>query len=303
MDPLTRYESLINDMDAFLAACQRPLPQVARVNTIKATPSEVKATFTYAGIAYTKVEWHDGLFQIGEDTALGKTWPNFHGWVHGQEEVSVIPPLVLDPNPGDRVLDTCAAPGSKSTQLAALMDDRGLLVGNDSNLGRLSALRSNAQRCGVTNIVVTRADARNYSLKPFDMAKFDKTLVDVPCSCEGTVRKNPTVLEEWSLDHISGLGGIQRGILGRAIEVTEPGGTVVYSTCTFAPEENEAVLQYALDTYPCELVEFDLPLESAPGITSWQDDSFDSTMETAHRIYPHLNDTGGFFCAKFRVGS
>ena len=303
MDPLARYEPLVDDPSAFRAACERPLPSVVRVNDIKATPDRVRRAFAEAGVGHEPVAWHDGLFQLDESVSPGNTWPYVHGWVHGQEEVSAVPALALDPQPGERVLDSCAAPGSKTTQLAALMDDRGLLVGNDNNLGRLSALRSNAERCGVTNLVVTRQDARNFSLRPFGDEPFDRTLVDVPCSCEGTVRKNPDAVDEWSLDHVRGIAGVQKGILGRAIEVTRDGGTVVYSTCTFAPEENEAVLDHALASHDCRLVEYDLALEYVPGVTEWEGTTYDESMVRAKRIYPHHNDTGGFFCAKLEVGS
>ena len=303
MDPLARYEPIVDDPSAFRAACERPLPSVVRVNDIKATLDRVRRAFAEAGVGHEPVAWHDGLFQLDESVSPGNTWPYVHGWVHGQEEVSAVPALALDPQPGERVLDSCAAPGSKTTQLAALMDDRGLLVGNDNNLGRLSALRSNAERCGVTNLVVTRQDARNLSLKPFGDEQFDRTLVDVPCSCEGTVRKNPDAVDEWSLDHVRGIAGVQKGILGRAIEVTRDGGTVVYSTCTFAPEENEAVLDHALASHDCRLVEYDLALEHVPGVTEWEGTTYDESMVRAKRIYPHHNDTGGFFCAKLEVGS
>ncbi len=302
MDPLSRYDPLFDDPAAFHAACERPLPSVVRVNEIKSTPERVRRAFEEAGVEFEPVGWHEGLFRLGDGESPGNSWPFVHGWVYGQEEVSAVPALALDPQPGERVLDCCAAPGSKTTQLAARMDDRGLLVGNDNNLGRLSALRSNAERCGVSNLVVTRQDARNFSLKPFSGDRFDRVLVDVPCSCEGTVRKNPEAVESWSMDHVEGIAGVQKGILGRSIEVTRPGGTVVYSTCTFAPEENEAVLQYALEEHDCELVPFDLPLRSAPGVTEWQGKRFDGAMERAKRIYPHFNDTGGFFCAKLEVG-
>jgi NOL1/NOP2/sun family putative RNA methylase len=301
MDPLSRYDPLADDPAAFHAACERPLPSVVRVNGIKATPERVRRAFEAAGVEFEPVGWHEGLFRLGEGESPGNSWPFVHGWIYGQEEVSAVPALALDPQPGERVLDFCAAPGSKTTQLAARMEDRGLLVGNDNNLGRLSALRSNAERCGVSNLVVTRADARNFSLKPFSGERFDRTLVDVPCSCEGTVRKNPEAVESWSLDHVEGIAGVQRGILARSIEVTRPGGTVVYSTCTFAPEENEAVLQHALEEYDCRLVEFELPLESVPGITEWNGETFEDSMRRAKRIYPHHNDTGGFFCAKLEV--
>jgi NOL1/NOP2/sun family putative RNA methylase len=303
MDPLARYDQLVEKPAAFHRACDRPLPSVVRVNDIKATPDRVRRAFEASGVGHEPVGWHDGLLRLADDVSPGNTWPFVHGWVYGQEEVSAIPARVLDPAPGERVFDSCAAPGSKTTQLAALMGDRGLLVANDSNLGRLSALRANAERCGVSNLVVTCGDARNFSLSPFGGEPFDRALVDVPCSCEGTVRKNPDALEEWSLDHVEGIAGVQRAILGRALEATREGGTVVYSTCTFAPEENEAVLDYALAEYDCRLAAYDLELAHAPGVTGWNGASYDESVRRAKRVYPHHNDTGGFFCAKLEVGA
>jgi NOL1/NOP2/sun family putative RNA methylase len=301
MDPLSRYDSIVDDPQAFHDACERSLPSVVRVNEIKTTPDRVRRAFAERGVEFSPVGWHDGLFRLGPDESPGNSWPFVHGWVYGQEEVSAVPALALDPAPGERILDCCAAPGSKTTQLAARMDDRGLLVGNDNNLGRLSALRSNAERCGVSNIVVTTQDARNFSLKPFGDERFDRTLVDVPCSCEGTVRKNPDALENWSMDQVEGIAGVQVGILDRSLEITRPGGTVVYSTCTFAPEENEAVVQHALEQHDCQLVAYDLSLEHAPGLREWDGETFDESLRRAKRIYPHHNDTGGFFCAKLEV--
>jgi len=314
MEPLERYRPLIDDFEAFLAACERPLSSAVRVNAIKADVNRVRAAFDDAGIGYEQADWNDRVLTLDTDSP-GTTWPSMHGWIHGQEEVSALPPVVLDPQPGERVWDAAAAPGSKTTQLAALMDDRGLLVANDNNLGRLSALRFNAERLGVTNVAVTNQDARNFSLKPFGSASdadaeddrrveaFDRALVDAPCTCEGTIRKNPDVLDEWSLDHVSSVAGVQKGILTRAIQATRPGGKIVYSTCTFAPEENEAVLDHVLETEDCRVVEQDVPMNHAPGISEWEGETYDSSVEKAARIYPHHNDTGGFFCATLEVGT
>lgn len=301
MDPLSRYVSLVDDREAFLAACDRPLPSVVRTNSIKATPERVATALDREGLGYERIGWDETLFEL-DDRSPGTTWPYVHGWIHGQEAVSALPARVLDPDPGDRVWDACAAPGSKTTQLAALMSDRGHLVGNDNNLGRLSALRHNAERLGVTNLVVTNQDARNFSFKPFDFEAFDAALVDAPCSCEGTCRKNPTALDEWTLEHVRTIAGVQKGILSRAVQATEPGGTVVYSTCTFAPEENEAVIDYVLEHEACAVDPFELPIETAPGVRSWEDETFHPSVEDTHRIYPHLNDTGGFYVAKLEVG-
>jgi len=310
MEPLERYASLLSDFDAFRAACDRPLPSVVRVNTLKASVERAREALDAEGVAYEAADWHPGVLRL-EERGPGTSWPYFHGWLHGQEEVSALPALALDPQPGEVVWDACAAPGSKTTQIADLMDDTGVLVGNDNNLGRLSALRHNAERLGVTNLAVTNQDARNFSFKPFGdrtekdnrIEAFDRALVDAPCSCEGTVRKNPDALDRWSLEQIKGIVGIQKGILRRAIQATKPGGTVVYSTCTFAPEENEAVLDHVLSEEDCEMREWDAPegFETDPGITEWNDDEYDPAVELAHRVYPHRNDTGGFFCAKLEV--
>jgi NOL1/NOP2/sun family putative RNA methylase len=304
MDPLERYESLVDDAAAFRAACERPLPSVVRVNTLRASPALAREALAAEGVAFEAVDWHPGLLKL-PGGAPGTSWTYYHGWLHGQEEVSALPPLALDPRPGERVFDACAAPGSKTTQAAALMDDRGTLVGNDNSLGRLSALRHNAERLGVTNLVVTNADARNYSFEPLGgedaFGRFDRSLVDAPCSCEGTVRKNPDVLDEWDLDHVRGLVGVQKGILRRAVQATRPGGVVVYSTCTFAPEENEAVLAHVLEREDCRVVPLELPLETRPGVTGWEGDRFPDEVRHARRVYPHHNDTGGFFCARLEV--
>ena len=300
MEPLERYRPIIDDFEAFLAACERPLGTAVRVNTIKASPERAMATLEEEGIEYDQAEWNENVLDLETDSP-GSTWASYHGFTHGQEEVSSVPAVVLDPQPGERVWDACAAPGGKATQLAALMDDRGTVVANDSNLGRLSALRFNAERLGVTAMVVTNQDARNYSLKPLAFDEFDRSLVDAPCSCEGTIRKNPDALEEWTLEHVDSVAGIQKGILRRAIQATREGGTVVYSTCTFAPEENEAVVDYALENEDCRVVPFDLDLEYVPGITEWDGEEYDPSLEETMRIYPHHNDTGGFFVAKLEV--
>jgi len=310
MNPLERYRPLVDDYEAFREAASRPLPYVVRVNTIKTSVERARAALDEEGIAYEPMDWNPRLLKL-PDGSPGDSWAYFHGWLHGQEEVSALPARVLDPQPGERVWDAAAAPGSKTTQLAALMDDTGLVVGNDSNLGRLSALRHNAERLGCTSVAVTNQDARNFSVKPFGSETpdrpgafdhFDRALVDAPCSCEGTCRKNPGALDDWTMEHVESVSGIQKGILRRAVQATRPGGEVVYSTCTFAPEENEDVLDHVLDAEDCRLVDCDVPLETAPGVTEWEDETFDESVRKAHRIYPHQNDTGGFFVAKLVVG-
>ncbi len=303
MNPLDRYEPLVDDPAAFRAACSRPLPTTVRVNTVKAGVDRVCRALAEEGVAHERVGWAGDLLRL-PDSSPGDSWAFAHGWLHGQEEVSALPARALDPAPGERVWAACAAPGSKATHAAALMDDRGVVVANDSSLGRLSALRHNAERLGVTATTVTRADARSYSLAPFEFEAFDRALVDVPCSCEGTVRKNPDVVDEWTMDHVESLAELQTDVLRRAVQATRAGGTVVYSTCTFAPEENEAVLDGVLAAEDCHVVEWTPPegLETSPGVTEWAGDEYDPQVGRATRVYPHQNDTGGFFCARLEAG-
>ncbi|GGL43672.1 SAM-dependent methyltransferase [Halarchaeum grantii] len=300
MDALERYEPIIDDYDAFLAACERPLPSVVRVNGIKADPARAVAALEAEGVAVTRREWNESVLEVDTDKP-GNTWPYFHGWIHGQEEVSAVPAVALDPDPGDAVWDTCAAPGSKTTQLAARLDDSGLLVANDDNLGRLSALRSNAERLGATCVAVTNGDARRFTTDGFGVDAFDAVLADVPCTCEGTVRKNADALDDVGREASLHIASLQEDILRRAVELTRDGGHVVYSTCTFAPEENEAVVDAVLAAEPVDLVEFDVGLEHSPGLTEWDGETYDESLADAKRFYPHQNDTGGFFCAKLEV--
>jgi NOL1/NOP2/sun family putative RNA methylase len=304
VNPLDRYESLVDDPAAFRAACDRPLPTTVRVNPIKSSVERTRRALNEEEIPHDPVAWANDLLTL-PDSSPGDSWAFAHGWLHGQEEVSALPALALDPRPEETVWCACAAPGSKATHAAALMEDRGNVVANDNSLGRLSALRHNAQRLGVTATTVTRQDARSYSLAAFDFDAFDRALVDVPCSCEGTVRKNPDVVDEWTMDHVESLAEIQADILRRAVQATRAGGTVVYSTCTFAPEENEAVLDRVLDKEACRVVEWDVPagLETDPGVTEWAGERYDPQVERATRVYPHRNDTGGFFCATVEVGA
>ncbi len=300
MEALARYESLVPDFDGFLEALRRPLPTTVRVNSIKADPDRVVEALEGEGLTVTRREWNPELLEV-DTSKPGNTWPYVHGWIHGQEEVSTVPPLVVDPDPGDVVWAAAAAPGGKATQLAALMEDTGLVIANDDNLGRLSALRANADRLGVTSMAVTNQDARNYSLKPLGIEAVDHALVDAPCTCEGTVRKSPDALDDAGIGASKGLAQIQADILTRAVQATRPGGTVVYSTCTFAPEENEAVVNGVVAETESEVVEFDVGLAHEPGIEEWENRQFDTSMGKTKRFYPHQNDTGGFYVAKLEV--
>lgn len=300
MDALSRYESIVPDFDAFLEALHRPLPTTVRVNTIRTTPERAIEALEAEGIVARQRDWNPTVLEIDTDKP-GNTWPYVHGWIHGQEEVSTVPPIVLDPEPGEVVWAAAAAPGGKATQIAAQMDDTGLVIANDDNLGRISALRANGDRLGVTSMAVTNQDARNYSFGPFGLDAVDRALVDAPCTCEGTLRKSPDALDGAGPKASTQLANVQADILERAVHATKSGGTVVYSTCTFAPEENEGVVDQVLRDTSARVEEFDIPLAGEPGLQEWEDRTYHERLQKTRRFYPHQNDTGGFYVAKLEV--
>ncbi|HII06486.1 MAG TPA: RsmB/NOP family class I SAM-dependent RNA methyltransferase [Methanotrichaceae archaeon] len=294
MDGLERYRDIVPEFGSFLEAMSRSLPVTARINTLKTDRDRLIFRLTAAKVPCRPFSWYDLGLKL-ELEKPGNLIENLMGHIHVQEEISMVSPIVLDPKPEERVLDMCAAPGSKTTQIASMMENRGLLVANDPANTRVASLRSNCERAGAINVVVTRYDGRR-----FPSQKFDRVLVDAPCTGQGMARKDLSVLGRWSLKRSLGLQRLQRPLLKRAMELAKPGGTVVYSTCTFAPEENEAVVSWALDQVRRVRLEKVLVkgLESCPGLVEWNGSLFGDEMEKCARYYPHQNDTGGFFVAK-----
>lgn len=295
---LERYADIVNDYDAFAEACERPLTRTGRLNTTKASFCEVRNTLLDAGFGVERLDWYKDGFYIDEpeDAKVGNTLPHYLGWIAVQEEVSMIPPVVLRRSSVELedslVLDACAAPGSKTTQVAA---DAAGVVANDDNFGRIAALRNNTDRLGLTNVAVTSYDGRRFP----DDFEFDAALVDVPCTSEGTVRKNPEYGEPGAVsrDERMSVVGVQKGILSRTLDLVRDGGRVVYSTCTFAPEENEAIVDHVVSNGDARVRSFDVGLEASPGVTEWNDETYVDGVRKTRRYYPHMNDTGGFYVA------
>ncbi len=294
--PFERYRPLIDDWDAFAAALARPLPATIWTNTLRATPERLAARLADEGVRAEPVAWYPGAFRLDAGARPGKSLAYVAGWYHVQEEAALIPVTLLDPQPGESLLDLCAAPGNKTVQAAVRMDDRGTVVANERNRHRVGVLRRNLARLGVTCAAVTVADAANL---PRAAGVYDRVLADVPCSCEGTTRKNPEVLDR--LSRRNPRTGGQLAILRKAVQRVRPGGRVVYATCTYAPEENEGVVGALLrEAAPgsLRLLPARVPgLVTVPGLTEWRGERWDDQLEMAMRVWPHHNDTGGFFVA------
>jgi NOL1/NOP2/sun family putative RNA methylase len=297
--PLERYRPIIDDWEAFQRSLSRPLPVAVWTNTLKTRPERLAGLLPADGIPLQPLRWRPGGFKLLDpDTKPGKHWGFLGGLYHVQEEVSLLPVLLLDPRPGDRILDLCAAPGNKTAQIAVAMGNSGTVVANDRDFNRIRAVHHMTERLGILNTCTTLYDGANY---PKAAGLFDKVLVDVPCSCEGTVRKNP----ELALDPTGWLSrkmsGGQSALLRKAFQLCKPGGRIVYSSCTYAPEENEAVIDTLLREVGRSAVHL-VPARvegflGSEGLTTWNGEAYDKSLQLAMRVWPHQNDTGGFFVA------
>ena len=291
MDSLERYRDIVPDFEDFLAIQNLPLLHSARVNTLKVDRSQLLAHLNEEEVGYSVFEWYP-LGLVLDVESPGKLLANLLGYMHIQEEVSMVPPLILDPQPGEQILDLCASPGSKTTQISQMMENQGLVVANEPSLSRIAPLRSNCERLGVINVAITRYDGRRFPGGPFH-----RILVDAPCSSEGRARRGQGVLLRCSRKRSLDLQALQIGLLKNAVRLVEPGSIVVYSTCTYAPEENELVVTEVLEKAHLESASI-AGLKGCPGITEWEGRALNEDLAKCTRYYPHINDTGGFFVAK-----
>ncbi len=233
------------DYAAFAAAWDEPMRPGLRANPLKLSPARLRALL---GDALSPAPFAADGFYLNAPRRAGIDPLHHAGAYYRQEPSAMAAVTALAPRPGERVLDACAAPGGKSTQIAAALAGEGLLWSNEFVRGRVSPLRENLVRCGVRNAVVTSlaVDALAEALPE----AFDAVLCDAPCSGEGMFRKEPEALDGWSMDNIALCAARQKEILDAAARTVRPGGRLLYSTCTFAPEENEGVAAWFLSTHP-----------------------------------------------------
>lgn len=296
---LRRYAPIVDDVDAFLAAAARPLDRVVWSNPLHGPVERIDARIRALCPEATPVPWRPHTWRLPPDSRPGR-WPlHTIGGIYGQEEAALWAGDLLGARPGETVVDLCAAPGGKAAQIAVAMGDRGRLFANERAGGRVPALRRTLDRLGITCAMVTRFDGVHF---PDLEGGADRVLADVPCTCEGTTRKAAGGRKAApGLDHRHSITQVQKALLRAAVRIARPGATIVYATCTYAPEENEAVLD-ALDPSQAVIEPIDPPagLRVAPGLPEWEGAYFRPDVVHAARIWPHHNDTGGFFVARLR---
>ena len=269
-----------DEWDDFLYSYDNNRFQALRFNTLKVqSHEEIMRILKVLGISSDKrVSWANEAYYFDENVRPGKHPYHEMGLYYIQEPSAMSAAALLAPKPGMRVLDLCAAPGGKSTQLATYLGDSGLLVSNEINTQRSRILSQNIERMGIKNAIVTNEDS--FVLASHFPGFFNAIQVDAPCSGEGMFRKLPEEIEQWSMENVAICAARQKEILDNAAVMLKPGGTIVYSTCTFSKEENEDVIEYFLERHP------------------------DFTLEEMERFWPHKVDGEGHFVAKLvRRGS
>ena len=269
---------------------------MAAENAETGTPGITQRLIEMFGLK--KIPWARDGYYYDSETRPGRHPYHEAGLYYIQEPSAMAVTELLDPQPGERVLDLCAAPGGKTTQIAARMKNRGLLVSNEIHPARAKILSQNVERFGAANVVVTNEEPARLAVR--FPAYFDRILVDAPCSGEGMFRKDETARSEWSPENVKLCAARQAEILEQAARMLVPGGRLVYSTCTFAPEEDEGTIQNFLLRHTDYVVE---KMEAYAGFSQGRPDWVDGGTEAlkdTFRIWPHLVDGEGHYAAVLR---
>ena len=294
---IERYSKL-TDFEEFKKYSLAYLRRSVRINTLKISIEKAKKRLERSWIL-EQVPWCKEGFWISHNEGrrdIGNTLEHSLGYIYVQEAASMIPPVVLEPKPGETILDMCASPGSKTTQIAQMMENKGILIANDYQGIRLAQLGINIQRCGITNTILTLMEGRFF--KNF---QFDRILVDAPCSGTGTIRKSLKTIRIWNPHMITKLAGEQKRLLDNAFTNLKPGGTMVYSTCSVEPEENEGVIDFLLNKYSdAKLENIEMNIKRTSPITEFGGKTYNKEVKKCLRLWPQDNDTEGFFVAKIK---
>jgi len=299
-----RYESL-TDWNEFMKYSLSFLRRSIRVNTLKISIEELKKRMEESW-SLTPVPWCKEGFWIdhkgkGEDYRrdVGNTTEHQLGYIYIQEAASMIPPLVLEPKSGEIILDMCAAPGSKSSQIVQYMQNKGILFSNDYLGKRLAPLGINMQRTSSLNSIITLMNGTYFSKSGIE---FDRVLVDAPCSGTGTIRKSLKTLRIWNPNMVKKIAREQKRLIETGFKILKEKGTLVYSTCSLEPEENESIIDFLINKYDNAVVEeINLKgLKKGNIITEFEGNKYSDEVRKCLRIWPQDNDTEGFFVAKIK---
>lgn len=290
-DRYTRIDSSAKFFEYML----KPIKPSIRINTLKADLDYVVERLS-EDYKLDSIPWCREGFYINTDN-FGNIIEHRLGVIFPQEAASMIPANLMELRSKMKVLDLCAAPGAKTTQIAQYMENEGCIIANDPNAKRINILISNLQRCGVLITRVTKKDGRYFSRYE---ERFDAVLVDAPCSNVGMIRKNFKYLKFWREKEIGYLSNLQKSLILAGYRALKSGGILIYSTCTLDPLENEEVVNHLLVNTDADIESIDLPINRREPFLKFEDRIYTSEVKRCLRIHPQDNDTEGFFVAKIR---
>jgi NOL1/NOP2/sun family putative RNA methylase len=285
------------EAERFLDSLARPAERAVRANRLKLDPGELPAVL---GVELEPVPWCDEAFHLPAGVRAGATPAHAAGLLYLQEPSALLPVEALGVRPGQRVLDLAAAPGGKTTQIAAELGAAGVLLANEVEPARLRALAENLDRWGSARVAVCNEPVERLAER-LPAGWFDRVLLDAPCSGEGLFRRGPAARRQWRPGHVRGSAERQRHLLRHAARLVRPGGALVYSTCTFAPEENEQqVAAFLAEHRDWEVLEIPWREGFAPGRPDWCRDGQDAPAELGRtvRLWPHRLRGDGHFVAR-----
>lgn len=289
---MEQYKPIIDDWEAFRETCEMPALSTVRKNRIRAG-EEFEKRLKKDFEEVEKSGWNSEVFRLPGEKTPGKSIMHWLGEYYVQEESASIPVKVLNPRKGEKILDMCAAPGGKTTQIASRIENKGTIVANDDSSQRLKSLHANLYRTGSASCSVTNYDGRQIPEKE----KFDRILLDAPCSGEGDrARRNFLPAERHEKENLSEL---QKQLGEKAASLLKPEGVMVYSTCTINPRENEEVVKHLVENTGLELENIQLEADHARGIESSEDREFGEEMDQTVRVYPHHLESGVIYVARF----
>ncbi|EIN07457.1 NOL1/NOP2/sun family RNA met [Punctularia strigosozonata HHB-11173 SS5] len=289
----------------FFEANEVPRPVTIRTNTLRTRRRDLAQALINRGVNLEPIgKWTNVGLQVFESSVpIGATPEYLAGHYMLQAASSFLPVIALSPQPNERVLDMASAPGGKTTHMAALMQNTGIIFANDATKARTKSLTANVHRLGCKNVIVCSYDGREF---PKVIGGFDRVLLDAPCSGTGVISKDASVKVNKSDRDFALLSHLQKQLILCAIDSVSPtsatGGYVVYSTCSVTVDENEAVVDYALKKRPhVKLVDTGLEF-GVPGFTKFRGKQFHESVKLTRRFYPHVHNMDGFYVAKFKVG-
>jgi len=294
---ISRFIEYVPDLDRFLETMNGLPNQYIRTNTIKISNIDLEKRLTSKGFHLKDTVIRDVFAVKKSPFPIGATTEYLLGYYYIQDLSSCIAVESLDVQEDQIILDMASAPGGKTTFIAQKMKNTGCVIALDINSARINSMVFNIARCGVMNSCIYKMDSRQVA----DLnIKFDRVLLDAPCSCEGVIIKDKTRKTSHTAQDVEYCVSNQMELIEAAIKVVRPGGLLVYSTCSFAPEENENIVNSTLDRFDVKIEPVQYGIE---GLTNFGDIRFHDDMKNTKRLYPHIHNTLGFYIARLRINN